>query len=190
MKVKMNDVRIAFCGSLWVAEPFGGAGGTGEPAHAARFIVMPKNPCVKLLDAAIAEVAKEKWKDKADGVLKKIIADGKSCFVKAEYENNSGEVYDGFEGSFSLGARSAQRPLVIDRDKSPLVPSDGRPYPGCYVNAQVDIWAQDNSFGRRINAQLSGVQFLRDGDAFSGGAPAKPSDFDEVEGEDDGDDLV
>ena len=58
---------------------------------------------------------------------------------------------------------------------------DGRPYAGCIVNGQVDVWAQDNpEFGRRINAELTGVQFVRDGEAFSGGAPAKPDDFDDV----------
>lgn len=180
MKVRMDDVRIAFCNSLWVAESFGGAGGTGEPAHAARFIINPKAKCVKLIDDAILQVATEKWKDKAPAILKKLYADSNVCFVKGDYEDKNGEVYDGFEGSYSLGARSATRPLVIDRDKTPLVPSDGRPYPGCYVNAQVDIWAQDNSFGRRINAQLSGVQFLRDGDAFSGGRPASADEFDDV----------
>jgi hypothetical protein len=192
MKVRLDDVRIAFCNSLWVPEPFGGPGGAGEPAHAARFIIPPKHKAVKLLDDAIETVAKEKWKDKWETVLRKIVKEGDICFTKADYENSSGEVYDGFENSFSLGARSAQRPLVIDRDKTPLIVSDGRPYAGCYVNAQVDIWAQDNGFGKRVNAKLSGVQFVRDGDAFSGSPPAKPDDFDDLadQGEDDNSDLV
>ncbi|MWN55950.1 ssDNA-binding protein, partial [Escherichia coli] len=51
---------------------------------------------------------------------------------------------------------------------------------GCYVNAVIDIWAQDNNFGKRINASLGGVQFLRDGDAFAGGGVASADDFDDI----------
>ena len=52
---------------------------------------------------------------------------------------------------------------------------------GYYVDAILDIWAQENSYGKRINAQLKGVQFRRKGDVFSGGgAPAEDDDFDEI----------
>ena len=56
----------------------------------------------------------------------------------------------------------------------------GRPYAGCYVNAVLEFWAQDNKFGKRVNATLMGVQFFRDGDAFSGGGAASDDDFDDV----------
>ena len=69
----------------------------------------------------------------------------------------------------------------------PLTAADGRPYAGCYVIANVELWAQDNNYGKRINASLRGVQFLRDGDAFSGGGAASEDEFDEVEGSDAGD---
>lgn len=44
----------------------------------------------------------------------------------------------------------------------------------------IDVWAQDNNFGKRINASLGGVQFLRDGDAFAGGGVASEEDFDDI----------
>jgi hypothetical protein len=53
-------------------------------------------------------------------------------------------------------------------------------YSGCFVNAQIDIWAQDNGFGKRINCTLAGVQFAADGDAFGGGRPASADDFDDL----------
>ncbi|EOA7521129.1 ssDNA-binding protein, partial [Escherichia coli] len=34
--------------------------------------------------------------------------------------------------------------------------------------------------GKRINASLGGVQFLRDGDAFAGGGVASADDFDDI----------
>ena len=67
------------------------------------------------------------------------------------------------------------RPRVLDRDKSPLTQSDGRPYSGCYVNVSIDIWAQDNKFGKRVNAKLLAVQFHADGEAFSGGEGLMPT---------------
>lgn len=185
MKVRLDNVRIAFCSTLFTR-------GGSYDRHDCQFIVDPKDKAlVKKIDGVIEQVAKEKWKDKADAVLAKLVKEGSVAFLKADYENKDGEVYDGFEGMYAVSAHSKKRPLVIDRDKSPLLESDGRPYAGCIVNGQIDIWAQDNvEFGRRINAELTGVQFVRDGEAFGGGAPAKPSDFDEVDGEDDGDDLV
>jgi hypothetical protein len=69
---------------------------------------------------------------------------------------------------------------VIDRDTKPLTAADGRPYGGCFVDASVDIWAQDNSWGKRINAKLRWVQFRGDGDAFSGGAPVSRTSSNEI----------
>ena len=62
---------------------------------------------------------------------------------------------------------------MFDQLRNELVESSGKPYSGCYVNAIIECWAQDNKeFGKRINFGLKGVQFLRDGDAFSGGGKA------------------
>ena len=33
----------------------------------------------------------------------------------------------------------------------------------------IDVWAQNNQYGKRINAQLDGVQFVRDGEPFGEG---------------------
>jgi hypothetical protein len=68
---------------------------------------------------------------------------------------------------------------VLDRDKTPLVQADGRPYSGCYVNASVEFYAYDNN-GKGIAATLKGVQFFKDGDAFTGGGVASPDDFDDL----------
>lgn len=175
MKVRLENVRIAFP-AIFKAQAIG----DGEPRFNARFIIPKKHPCVALLDAAIEAAAKEKWKDKAPAILAKITKDGNVCFIKGDYLDKNGEPYDGFAGTYSLGAAAKAKPLVIDRNKSPLNENDGRPYAGCYVVAQVDIWAQDNAFGRRVNATLMGVQFYADGDAFTGGRPADPDDFEDL----------
>lgn len=185
-KVKLENVRIGFCQHIFAP------GGEYNRCDA-QFMFPPKHPAAKLIDAVIEVAAKEKWKDKAPAILAKIVKDGNSCYGKEDYLDKNGEPYDGFAGMYHIGAWNKVKPLVIDRDKSPLTQADGRPYAGCYVNAQIDVWIQDNTFGRRINASLSGIQFLKDGDAFTGGQPADPDSFDDLseQGEEESaDDLV
>lgn len=177
-KIRLDNARGAF---LALFEPQ--AIGDGEPAYGGRIIIDPANKkMVAAIDAAIKQAAYDqpKWKGKEEAILAKIIRDGNCCFLKQDYTDKNGDPYAGFEGMYSLGTRSKVKPLVIDRDRSPLVASDGRPYSGCYNNWSLEIWAQDNSFGRRINCQLKGVQFYRDGDSFSGGTPASQDDFEDL----------
>jgi hypothetical protein len=55
---------------------------------------------------------------------------------------------------------------VVDRNHTvKLRPEDGKPYPGCFVNAYIKLFTRDTP-DRAINAQLVAVQFVRDGEAF------------------------
>lgn len=93
--------------------------------------------------------------------------------------------YDGYEGMWAVKASNNKRPTVIDRDKSPLVEDDERVYAGCYVNAIIDGWFQNNQYGKRVNANLLGIQFVKDGEPFSdGGKVADADEFDELEDDD------
>jgi hypothetical protein len=96
--------------------------------------------------------------------------------------------YAGYAGHMSIKASNNKRPLVIDRDKTPLTEDDNKMYAGCYVNAIIDLWVQQNSWGKRINANLLGVQFLKDGEPFSDGANASADSFDAF-GDDDVDGM-
>ena len=97
---------------------------------------------------------------------------------------------DGYEGNLYLNGYNAVRPTVVDRDTTPLVAADGKPSSGCYVVAILDVWAQDNQYGKKINAQLQGVQFFKDGDAFAGGKAADAGDFAPIAEGADAEDLV
>lgn len=185
MKVKLTNVRLAFP-DLFKAKAIN----DGEPRFGAAFPIEPGSSNAKNLNAAMTEAAKEKWGAKAASVLAELKKKGRVCYVEGPKVNSSGEVYDGFEDMHSLQSSSKTRPTVLDRDKTPLSEADGRPYGGCYVDVIVEVWAQDNNFGKRINAQLKGVQFRADGDAFGGGAPASADEFDEIDEEETADDLV
>lgn len=172
MKIKLTNVRLAFP-QLWEAKT---VNGEGKPAFSASFLLAPDHPDVARLNAAIDTVAREKWGAKADAVLKAMRGADKVCLHDGDMKEN----YDGFGGNLYVSSRSATRPLVIDADRSPLTEKEGKPYAGCYVNASIELWPQDNNYGKRVNASLRGVQFLRDGDAFAGGAPASEDEFDDV----------
>lgn len=173
MKIKLTNVRLSFP-SLFEATT---VNGEGKPAFSAAFLIDPKDPQVKTINAAIDQVAKDKWGAKSEAVLKQMRAGDKVAL----HDGDTKSQYAGYEGMLFISSRSATRPLVIDKDKSPLTEADGKPYGGCYVNVSLELWAQDNNYGKRVNAQLGGVQFLDDGDAFSGGgSAADPDDFDDI----------
>jgi len=166
--------------------------GEGEPAYSGAFLIDPKTPggqkLIDTINAKIEEVAKAKWGAKADGVLAAMRKANKTCLQDGDLKAD----YDGFAGMMFVSTRSKVRPLVIDRDKTPLTAADGRIYSGCQVLPQIELWAQDNSYGKRVNAQLKGVQFIKDGDAFGGGGtPASADDFGDLGVDnDDGNDFV
>ena len=174
MRVTVQDARLSFP-DLHEAVQFQGSGAFN---YRATFLLDPDSKSTVEIDAAIEVVAKAKWGAKAPAILKSIEgSSGKFCFVSGDSKD-----YDGYEGKMALSASrpvDKGRPTIIDRDKSPLVAADGKPYGGCFVNAIVEFWAQDNSYGKGIRCTLLGVQFLRDGDSFSAGAP--PSGADEFE---------
>ena len=182
MKLMIPNARLAFAN---IFQPKAVQAGD-EPAYSCSLILDPKANAatIKSIDEAIEKVAKEKWGAKAEAIMKGIRAKGDLCLRSGDEKAE----YDGFEGNMYVSARSKTRPTVLDRDKSPLTQDDGKPYSGCYVNASIDIYAQDNSYGKRINASLRGVQFYKDGDSFGGGAPASADEFDDL-GMDETEDL-
>ena len=97
--------------------------------------------------------------------------------------------YDGYANKMALKATTARRTVIIDKDKTPLVEDDGRPYAGCYVNGIVSPWFSDHvTGGKQILFNLEGVQFVKDGEPF-GDAGISVDAFDAF-GDDDSEDFV
>jgi hypothetical protein len=172
MIIQLKNVRLAFP-DLWKPTAFEDG---QELKYGATFLVSKKDPQVKAINAAIQEVATEAWKEKAKAVLTSISGQpNKYCF-----QDGDNKSYDGFQGCMALSAKNKKRPTVVDKDKTPLTEGDEKPYGGCYVNASVEIWAQDNKWGKAIRASLRGVQFFKDGDQFSAGSVASEDEFDDL----------
>lgn len=155
MTIKIAAARLSFP-SLFNMATFGGES-TGK--YEATFILDKKEHAVliKELQTAIDKLSKEELKGK-------VPAD-KLCLKDGD-ETERAE----FAGKFTIKASTKKRPLVINRDKSPIAETDNVIYAGCYVNGLISLWAQNNQYGKRINAQLDGIQFMRDGEPFGDGS--------------------
>lgn len=169
--IKLKNVRLSFP-SLFRHEEFGGED-TGK--FAATFILDP--------DKHKAEI--KELRDEINRLMKEEL--------KAKLPADKIALKDGdelgrpeFEGKMTIKASTKRRPLVIDRDKTPLSEEDDKPYAGCYVNAIVSLWAQNNQYGKRVNASLEGVQFSEHGEPFvTGGVDVDEfDDFDDEDGSD------
>lgn len=181
MKVKLNNVRCAF---LAVFTPKESKNDDGKVIHkfGGQLIIDPTKHGaeIKALNEVMVAVANEKWGAKGAAILAELKKKNRVCYYTDPYTDDTGNIREGFEDMHRVSASSSRRPIVVDRDRSVLTQADGKPYSGCYINASIDVWAMDNTKGKRVCAEIKGVQFVRDGDAFGGGAPATPEEFDEL----------
>lgn len=157
--------------------------GQGKPRYSAVLLIEPESDNYKKAMAAMRAAAVDKWGEaKADAAVKGLMATGKTALYDGD---TKADKYDGFEGMFAISAHSqaGAPPRLLDGQKNELPRNTGMIYPGCYVNASVEFWPQDKpGYGKRINAQLRGVQFAKDGDSFSASRPASSDEFGVVEG--------
>lgn len=116
----------------------------------------------------------------------------KVCLRDGDQEN-----WEGYADHLYISCNSPEQPVLRDRVKGQdgkwveLTKANGgmkKLYAGAKVNMIVRVWAQDNTYGKRINAEIKAVQFVAHGTPFSGRAPI---DADDAFDEDDvgGDDL-
>ena len=177
-RIMLKNVVLAFPA---LAEPQ--SFGEGEPAFGAKFPIKPNSEQQKAIEAAVLAEATEAWKDKADSVLKMLEEDGKVAFTKKIYRSKkTGEAYQGFDGAHYLSTRNAKtQPTVFNQYGEELNGKgeiEAKAFSGAVVNASVEIWAQDNKWGRRINCSLRGVMLTGEGENFGGGsAPASADEF-------------
>lgn len=128
---------------------------------------------------AIAEIDKSIKAMIADNLKGAKLGPDKICM-----RNGDDVDYAGYAGMMSFKASNKKRPLVVNKDRTPVVEDDNIIYGGCYVNAVVELWAQSNEYGKRINANLMGIQFVRDGEPFASGETLSASAFNDISASD------
>lgn len=169
--IKMQNVRLSFP-NLFQTASFGGED-TGK--YDGTFILDKKGhkDIIKEIEKGFKILADEKFKGKIPPEDKICLKDGD----ETEREEQ--------QGCMVVKASTKRRPMVLDRDKSPITEGDNVIYAGCFVNAIITLWAQNNAYGKRINASLDGVMFCGHGEPF--GAPAIDADEFNAFGEPDDD---
>lgn len=168
--IKLNNVRLSFP-VLFEAKSFDDTPGS-KKEFSASFLMSKEHPAVAELKAAFAKMATDKWGEKGPKLLGDLFRDDRLCLHDGDRKD-----YEGYSGSYFVRANNSVRPLTLDRARNPVTEQDGKLYSGCYVNATISLWTQDNKWGKRINATLRGVQFFADGEAFSGGGTASVDEF-------------
>lgn len=151
-------------------------------------------PVLKALKAASNAAKTKKWGDEKKWPKLK----PEKLFMR----DGDLEDWDGYAGNYYVSANApiTARPAVVtnrkDGNNQWIEAEPGgksAPYSGCYVNAVIRVWAQDNDHGKRVNSELKTVQFYKDGESF-GAAPVDPNEMfsDDMVGEegDIGDDGV
>jgi hypothetical protein len=182
-EIVLKNVRLGVFPDLFAPRQFDGK---GEFKYAAKFIMAAGSEEKKAVDAAIRAAAVKTYGAKADTFLKTVQGQKKEyCFIDGSVLGRPE-----YDGMWVLSAKRKEKdgaPNVYARDKSPLTAESGKVYPGCYVNAKVRLWAQDAPFPG-MRCEFSGVQFVKDGEAFSGAGPANDVGFEELA--DDENDLL
>lgn len=164
MTIKLKNVRLSFP-SLFKARKFSDDS-EGDPKYSATFILNKTDnaKAITRIEEGIAAVLDEKY------------GPGKYKLTKFKVALRDGDEKpdtDGYgEEVMFISANSKNRVPVVDRDLTPLSEEEGKPYAGCYVNCTIRLWVQDNKWGKRVNAALRAVQFLKDGEPFG----EKPAD--------------
>lgn len=177
-RIMLKNVVLAFPA---LAEPQ--SFGEGEPAYGAKFPIRVNSEQQKAIEAAMLAEATEAWKDKADSVLSMLAEDGKLCFTKKVYRSKkTGEPYQGFDGAHYLSTRNAKtQPSIYNaygEEVTGKADIERQAFSGAVVNASIEVWAQDNKWGRRINCSLRGVMLTGEGENFGGGSsPAAADEF-------------
>ena len=154
--IKLENVRLSFP-HLFTAH----AMEEGQEAKFGAVFLMDSEKHAALIariEKLIERLALDFWKKKIS--FKSCLRDG----------NDKSDV-DGYgDGVMFISASRKTRPAVVDRLVNPVTEEDGVIYAGCYVNATLRLWVQDNKWGKRVNAELRAVQFVKDGESF-GAAP-------------------
>lgn len=157
--VLLRNVRLSYAELFKPKAPEPGK----EPKFSASFLMNKTTNAadIKLIRDTAKKVALEKWGANQPKNLKICLRDG------AEKADT-----DGYgDTTMFTSASSKTRPQVVDADKvTPIDPSSGKIFSGCYVHALIRLWAQDNEFGKKVNAELKAVMFCKTGKPFGEGA--------------------
>jgi hypothetical protein len=170
--IKLTNVRLSYP-NLFVAKAIEEG---KELKYSASFLLNKKEHA-----GLIAEIEKMTERVALDEFKKKVKLNRVPLRDGNEKEDKDGY---GDEVMF-LNAGNTKRPVVVDRDLTPLTADDPKPYAGCYVNATIRLFAFDHpKGGKGVSSSLRAVQFVKDGESFGAGPVDAEQEFEKMEVDD------
>ena len=179
--IYLSNVRLSFPHIAEPQEQKSSETGQIRRVYGGDFLMPPDHPGVQQFMQTYARLGAAKWKENAQVAMNMIQADRKlRCYGSGEEKISKKKFvpYDGYPGNFYITAYTERAPQLVDADGKPIDPNNTMAYQalarklygGCYVNAAIKPWAQDNKHGIAIRCDLVAIQFSRDGDAFGEGS--------------------
>ncbi len=188
VQVILQDVLLSYA---YLASPFQGKNENGEITYTytTHAIFKPGSPQHDTMKKAINEACIIGWGAQGEATKAQLAGMDKLCI-------HDGNVSKGGEGPYkdmlfvSMNSRTKPR-IVVTRNGVNVEIGAGDPqfpYSGCRANVLFDVYpqgaagAKPNKGGKRINAGLTGVQFLAHGEPLGGGGRvAKVEEFPTVD---------
>ena len=144
----------------------------GTPTnYSAQFLIPKGSPALAEFETSVKKFAKDAWGDAAKMAVEKqnasntkLMRDGDSI----DGMTADGSPKPGWAGHVRVKASTKYAPKVIDRSMTELSEDAGKPYPGCAVSAQVELYAFKDG-KKEMGMRLLAVQFYADGEPFGGG---------------------
>lgn len=179
--IHLSNVRLSFPKLIEAIAP------PTPPNSAKKFgadlIMPPDHPDFLRFMQAVAIAAAEAWKGQSQQILELIQKDRRlRCYGMGseKIKKDTLQPYQGYEGmAYLTTSMNEDRPPVMIRADGTSCDNSNtmertelarKLYGGCYVNAAVSPWIQDNQFGRAVRCNLIAVQFAKDGESFGDGA--------------------
>lgn len=173
--VVLQDVLLSYA---YLAQPFVGKNEAGETTYTytTHALFKPGSPQHELVKRAIGEAAIIGWGAEGEKVKAQLAAQDRLCI-------HDGNVSKGGDGAYKdmlyVSMNSRNKPKIVcwrNGANVEIGPEDPLfPYSGCQATVLFDVYpqgaqgAKPNKGGKRINAGLTGVQFLRHGEPLGGG---------------------
>ncbi len=186
--VLLTDVLLSYA---YLAQPYIGKpepGKTPKATYTTHSLFKAGTANHNAMREGIAKVAALGWGAQAEAVKQQLAGQDRLCLHDGNITKGGADPY---KDMLFVSASNERRPKILVTRNGVNVeigPEDPLfPYSGCYANVMVDLWPQGadgkpNQYGKRINATLTGVQFLRHGTPLAGGGRvASPEEFPMVE---------
>lgn len=175
-KLTLKRVRLSYC-NVHRPEP-NKLQPDQPPKYGCDALMSLNHPDLPIVKAAIVNIIQQTWPENWENVLTQLKAGGRLC-LKSGNETKPGN--EDYKDQMYVKASNKARPLVLGPDKSPLLEKDGKPYSGAWGNVILTIKVLTGTgplaqAGKRVYAELNGVQHVADDKHFGGGGKAASAD--------------